>query len=292
MNRVKLISFFLLILVSTPIAYAEKQEDFYLQVSKGHIPGHRFSRRFGDLETVSTDWQDIWIPGGDYVYPSTAGLVNVSSTDIDDTAGGSGARTLFIQGLDSNYNILNETITLNGQTNVSSVNQYLRVWRCDVRLSGAHNSNEGTISITQHSILLGVIEPDDGRCQSALYTVPNGYTAYLIDMYCTSSEDKDIEYEVALMPYNQSWRTIKEINTYRESYQHKFMCPIQFNAKTEIRMRAKAGSSSGEVGAGYILLLVQDGYDTVYDETSAANNNILYVIALLIIIGIVVYGRR
>jgi len=186
--------------------------------------------------------------------------VNISSTDGDDAVGGSGARTVFIQGLDSNYDIVNEVFNMDGTNNVTSVNQYLRMICVRVREVGSSGVNEGTISVTQNSLLLSIVEIDDGQCQTALFTVPNNYTGYFLDCYFTSSEDKPIEYEIAYRNLGWSWRSFLEINCYRTSFQHKFAAPIKFSEKTDIRIRAKAGSSSGEVGSGFVLLLIHDDY--------------------------------
>ena len=44
----------------------------------------------------------MWTQGGDLVYPAAAGEVYISSSDVNDVnPGGSGVRTIKVQGLDA-----------------------------------------------------------------------------------------------------------------------------------------------------------------------------------------------
>ena len=59
-----------------------------------------------------------------YPYLAAASLLQVSSGSANDTAAGTGARTVTIVGLDANYNVISETLTMNGVTPVQTVNSY------------------------------------------------------------------------------------------------------------------------------------------------------------------------
>ena len=80
------------------------------------------------------------------IFPASARIIYIASTSANDTAAGTGARTLTIVGLDANFEPLTESnITLNGQTPVTTTNQFLRVNRLFVDDSGSTNANEGDI---------------------------------------------------------------------------------------------------------------------------------------------------
>lgn len=156
--------------------------EYFLEVSKGNIPGASSVLKFGynaDIDSGSTP-EDVWSNGGIYTFPSSASLASIVSSSTNDTSAGTGARTITIEGLDSNYNLQSETITLNGTTSVNSNNQYIRVFRAYVVTAGSGEVNAGNISITVSSVIVAHIPADVGQTQMAIYTVPAGYTAYLL----------------------------------------------------------------------------------------------------------------
>ena len=70
--------------------------------------------------------------GGAYTFPSTAGIITVTSTSTQDDSGGSGALTVRLQGLDANYNEVEEDFTLNGTVGVAGTVEFLRTHRAFV----------------------------------------------------------------------------------------------------------------------------------------------------------------
>jgi len=86
-------------------------EPFELQVSRGQIQGHRNVTVFGFNSDVDQTQVSVWPLQSLITFPSTALQMTVSSTSADDTAAGTGARTVVVQGLDANYNEVTETVT-------------------------------------------------------------------------------------------------------------------------------------------------------------------------------------
>ena len=70
-------------------------------------------------------------------------MIDCVSDDADDTSAGTGARTIFIQGLDADYDELTEVLIMNGLTPVQSVNTYMRIFRTQNITAGATEWNEG-----------------------------------------------------------------------------------------------------------------------------------------------------
>jgi hypothetical protein len=116
-----------------------------------------------------------------YPYLAAASTLNLSSSSANDTAiAGSGARVVFVTGLDANYNPVSETVALNGVAPVNTVNAYLRVNNAYVVVSGSFgNTNAGNISLVanSNSANLGIIRTGIGRVANAVYTVPTGFVA-------------------------------------------------------------------------------------------------------------------
>ena len=80
-------------------------------------------------------------------YPTGAVTMFVSSTSANDANGGTGANSILIQGLDENYDEIEETVLLNGQTQVATQKSYLRLYRAFVTLCGTGGTSGGIIYV-------------------------------------------------------------------------------------------------------------------------------------------------
>lgn len=146
-------------------------------------PGSKRTRKFGYNGTVNTTKEDIWEVGGTYVFPSDTGDVcEVVSDSIEDEIGaGTGAKTLFIGGLDENFIEREVQIDLTGTAPVD-IGTFTRINRAYVLLSGTSGSNVGTISIRNTatpSTIYATITPTNGQTLMAIYTVPAKTKGYL-----------------------------------------------------------------------------------------------------------------
>ncbi len=162
-----------------------RTEPFELQVSRGQIPNHQVVQFGGFNPDIDTTWETI-CPDGNFTFQSVATVMKISSSSTNDAAVGIGARTVLITGLDANYNVISETVTLNGQTAVNTVNSYLRINGFTVTTAGNSLTAAGTIYAGAGVVTAGVpatvyelIPLGWNSRQSATYTIPTGYTGYI-----------------------------------------------------------------------------------------------------------------
>lgn len=159
--------------------------DLPLMIQRGLYSDITFNNKFGrNANTAAGD--AIWAASTAYTEPATAELCNVVSTSVqDDAGGGTGAGAIFITGIDENYDIVTETVQLNGIANVSTVNKYWNIHRAYVSAkapSGTDAGAIGTITITSTaagSPVIGALSIGYNQTQSTVYMVPRGYTAYI-----------------------------------------------------------------------------------------------------------------
>jgi hypothetical protein len=151
-------------------------EPFDLQVARGQISGHSVLSIFGYQGSVSTTSIPVWENATAYTYITSAStLTLVSSSTSDNTSA-----SVLISGLDSSFNIITETLFLNGTTGVTTVNSYFRVNSMILVSAGSsQTTNVGTITLKQSSNTVSQIAIGIGRSQSTVYTVPAGYSFYL-----------------------------------------------------------------------------------------------------------------
>jgi len=120
---------------------------------------------------------DIWPAATLYPFKTTATTMEVFSTNVADTNGGTGAWTVQVNGLDANYNEVSEVITLNGGA-VPMVNTYIAINNSFVISSGTGTTNAGDINIRDSvgGTVRQIIKGGYGVSRSSIYTVPAGHT--------------------------------------------------------------------------------------------------------------------
>jgi hypothetical protein len=238
---------------------------FYLAVQQGKVAGYSMVNKFGYNSSIGSGaFETIWETGGQLIFQTTAQTVNVVSDNVNDDVAGTGARTLRIQGLDSSFDLVEETVDMDGTTTVTTTQTFLRVFRMSVETAGTSENNEGDITATYSSTTdtAATITAGNGQTLMTVYTIPNGYTGYLLSLNISSGKDQELQAKVITRDTtvtNAAFQT-KQFLDIRGG-----LTTINLNAvtviteKTDIQVDAKASSTSS-AAASFDLLLVQDGY--------------------------------
>jgi len=184
--------------MSTTISSITRQgafEPFGLQVSRGQIQGHSSVLIFGYNADVDTSEESVWPAGGTIPHPTAASVLKISSSDANDTAAGTGARTVFIEGVNGSYNVVSDTVVLNGQTAVNTTNEYLYVNRFFVltvgpggQNAGDINAGTGTVTSGVPAVLYDLIAAGYNNRTTGHYCVPAGYTGYMVEGLFSSGQ--------------------------------------------------------------------------------------------------------
>ena len=219
-----------------------------LSVQKGLVQNFSGISKFGLNTAVGTSFETIWDGNNTYSYPSSAGTATATSSDTDDNTG-----TVEIQGLDSNYDLATETLTIGGSAGSTN---FIRVFRAIMKTANTGNANVGTISITVSSTTVAQIRPTYGQSLMCIYTVPRKYNAYLLQLDVGSS--KDLENEIRFITKDISngnvWTTKSFITTRGGFIEKKYAVPIVITEKTDIELIVKSSATS-EVSGGFELIL-------------------------------------
>lgn len=175
--------------------------DYFSAVNQGLVDGQEMVHKFGFSSAITSAQHHIWnVPTNvDLVWQTVASVYDVVSDDVDDTFLGTGARTVWLEGLDANFNTITETVELDGTTPVTTDASFIRLQRAKVMTCGAYTgSNEGdiTIQVTGGGDIQGYIEkaPTHGEAQTqkSQYTVPAGKTAYIKAVNITMDSGKSV----------------------------------------------------------------------------------------------------
>lgn len=249
-------------------------------VSAGAFRGYSTVVKFGHNADVDTTEEDLWSEGGNLTYLTTASTIRIQAGgNAADTAAGTGAREVHIQGLDANYNLITDTLVTNGASaSTATTKTYLRVLRAYVGEVGSSGHNVGAITI--EAVTGGTtqahIPAELGQTQQCFYTVPAGKTAYVIGetFSCVKgagggagSGTAGIHFHGWVRVYNEdstnnyeSWRSVFDILVIEAGnnpakIKEDLYEPIP--EKSDIRVSAVSDTSNMEVN-GRLFILLRD----------------------------------
>lgn len=224
-----------------------------------------------NIDTASQP-EDVWagaqlglLNGVDHRFipkPTVAVAMEVVSDSVNDTAAGTGARTVVIGYLDGAYNAKTVVITLNGTTPVAMPENVLRVNSMVVATAGTIGGNNignlsvraaGGLGATYNYLPAGI-----GIDRSSLYTVPAGVVFDIISMVLsinrTDTQNRWATYSLCIQ--NSAGRLIKGIELSCGSdqpYRHEVTnAPINTIAATNdvwLRCEAVSQNSTNTTGS-------------------------------------------
>ena len=240
-----------------------------LAISRGHAKGYRTLYKFGYNPDVDGAEETVWGQGGNYPWFAGELTVFVSSSSANDSGTGTGARTILIQGLDENYAEVEETITLNGQAQITSQVSYLRIYRAYVTLAGSGGSAAGTIYIGSSGATGGVPNTSiyaslslGNQTQIAAYTVPAGHTLYVDEINFTAAVSqanklvtcKFVSREFGSNVFRTRFIQVLQSNQLIQTFKY----PQAFAEKTDLECRASTDTTNTALGASFQGVLIKN----------------------------------
>jgi len=241
-----------------------------IPISAGEVDGYSAIHKFGRNPNVGNVPETIWMYGGIYQYLDVGSdsTVYAYSASSDDGPGNDGARTVTVQGLDNDFNLIEETITVNGAASTAS---FLRVYRAFVATAGVLAANDGNVLISTAAAGGGTVLADIGvigtgtttglgQTQLALYTIPAGKTGYLTT------------WNIGVAPMNNSvtvtllareldgstpFRSKDIVDIVGGYTTQNYSIPLRFPEKTDIEVRG-TGDTGSVISSSFDVILVDN----------------------------------
>ena len=219
-------------------------------VAKGNIFNEKSVNIFGINRDVGTVYETIWDDSGSYVYPPSALIMAVVSTSALDTM------DVLVDGLDADYNILQEIVTLTGTVAVNTINAFFRI-NSLVILGG---ENVGEISASNGGTVYGFIGPLLGVSQSSVYTVPAGHCFYLFRIDVNSATTNGQKYLYIRNVVTTNGRTIRasEATFAVSQVSYDRQVPFKIVEKSDFQFEAKSSASTNEIAIFIEGVLVKE----------------------------------
>jgi hypothetical protein len=213
-------------------------------------------------DTTGTIWDE-----NDTVYPwatvdaNTVLTVSVVAPNNEGSARTThNGDTVEIQGLDGNYDLQTETVTISGSS-ATTTNTFKRVFRARFTNGGSFDPNSERILIKSGGTTVAKILEDVGQTLMSVYTIPAGYTGHLMRLDVTAQGTATGSFNLFCRPGGVGSFQIKhtaEVNGVGGPYQLQYPIPQSLAEKTDIDARMHTQSNNGRYTCTFDILLVQN----------------------------------
>jgi hypothetical protein len=207
--------------------------------------------------------RDIWDNATDLVYLDSAETINIASTSIQDDVGGTGAFIVMVSGLTDDLTDTTELVTLNGQADVPTVNQYKRIYRMRVvtadQAAGADAGAVGTITAT--AAVAGTIQAsmDNGNNQTLMsqFTIPKGKVGMVMGGAASVGRNDDATFLLKTRVPGSVFNLGLTLKLYQATQQIVASIPLgPLPAGTDIKFQAIAGTNNTVAHVSYTVQLI------------------------------------
>lgn len=231
-------------------------EDDYLSIARGHIKDVTSIHKFGAVPAMSQNQTGTVWDVNDTVYPwstwSTPGVLTIPAVNVSDTG-----KVVHVYGLDENYDMINEQFTISSASTTTGTKTFSRVYRAFVT-DGV--TNVENINIQRSGTTIARITAAKGQTLMAVYTVPNGYTGYLVKGTMSVAAGADATGDMFVRYFGQTSFRVGhsfEVSGTGGQYTYEFGVPVQIPAKSDIDVRANVRSNNARVTAAFDIILIK-----------------------------------
>lgn len=240
--------------------------------SSGVVTGQSIVQKFGRNPAVGTGaFEHIWYNGGSYNWLTESSTVRIAASgDIADTsAAGAGAQLITLEGLDTNWNEITETLITSGAlASTPTTGSFLRVNRAYVSQVGTYgvaNTGDVVIETAPGGLIVANIEAAVGQTQLGHYSVPSGKTAYIAAVrlrYSSNKQGNILFYQrpganVFATPFNPN-RVLQTWSEFAGDSHVTFESMIPIEGCSDIWFEAQALSQEGAVDVSFDIILKND----------------------------------
>jgi len=232
--------------------------NFGLGAAKGQFADISHTHRFGAVPAMSQNTSGTVWDVNDTVYPwatwATADTLTIPAVNASDDG-----KSLIINGLDANYDILSETVTVSSSSTVTTTGEFKRVHSAYMHNGSA--VNVAAILIQKGGTTVAKISAGKGQTLMAVYTIPAGYTGYILKGTCTCQSGADATGEMYVRLFGEESFNVGhtfEVSGTGGEYTYDFAVPVKIPEKSDIDVRATVRSNNARVTAAFDILLDYD----------------------------------
>jgi hypothetical protein len=225
--------------------------NYGLGVAKGQFQDISHVHQIGAVPAMSQNTNGTVWDVNDTLYPwsswVTAGTLSIPAVNASDNG-----KEVTINGLDENYNLQNETVTVSSSEATSTTNSFIRVYNVYTNGTAVANINVQKSAVTVARILAG-----STQSEMAIYTIPAGYTGYLIKGTASVQDGADATGNMYVREFGDIFRVGHsfEVSGKGGQYTYDFGVAIKVPEKSDIDVRATVRSNNARFTAAFDLIL-------------------------------------
>ncbi len=232
-------------------AAVSENSTFGLNVARGLVPGMTGVFKAGYNATFQNGVEESFWSHSE-IYPwsawSTGGTLSIVSSSASDTG------TITIIGLNSTtWQTQTETLTMTGTTPVITTNSYIRLNY--IHYNGS-SPNVGEIDANRNGTCVGHIASGAGIGQGAQYTVPAGYTAYVMQGTANIGKGNDGTGYFKYRLFGGSFQHAMTFLLYQSTFDYTFAVPLPLPEKTDLDVTMIASNSGTASSCEYSIILI------------------------------------
>jgi hypothetical protein len=229
-------------------------EDDYLSIARGHVKDASHIHKFGAVPAMSQNQTGSVWDVNDTGYPwdafDTAGVLAIPAVNASDDG-----MVISVFGLDDNFDLINEDFTVSSSGTTTGTETFKRVYRAFVTNG---DTNVGNINIQRGGVTVARISAGLSQTLMAIYTVPNGYTGYLLKGQMSCQASADATGNMFVRYAGQTTFRVGhsfEVSGNGGAYEYDFRVPIQIPSKSDIDVRARVRSNNARISAAFDVVL-------------------------------------
>lgn len=230
----------------------------FLGIAANHYDGISHVHKFGAVPAMSQNTTGTIWDVNDTTYPWSA-WASATTVTVDRADAGDANKIVFIQGLDANYNVVSDQVTLTNATGNASTKSFIRVFRAYMTNGSA--TNVGAISIKAGATVVARITAGKGQTLMAVYTIPAGFTGYLLKGVATCQSGADATGDMFVRYFGQQAFRVGHSFEYSGGggeYMYDFPVPLQIPEKSDIDVRSSVRSNNARLTAAFDIILVRN----------------------------------
>ena len=247
--------------------------DYYTEVRRGNVPGEEIIHKFGRNAAVGNSFEGVHTLSGAFNFLTAATTVRIKAGgNVNDTAAGTGAQGITVEGIDDNLAAISENLATAGAS--ASSNSSALLWRVnrifveDLKAGTYGGKNVGAVVVENSGGGTDLIEivADFGQSLQGLYSVPTGKTAFFLGAILTTDANKAVDFRVcsreALNDVSTPFAPVRVRNSWTGIEGHFPFQPkspaFSVVGPADIFVEAQIAAGSADVTADFELLLVDD----------------------------------
>jgi hypothetical protein len=219
--------------------------------------------KFGRNPAVDIGVQEaIWDGSSAYTFPTTAAMTHISQTTDQAALRGT---DVHVSGLDANWDHQEFDVVLDATDTTTAVELSIPLLRCYRMVLHAPVSNDSPVRIhnAAETVDYAIISTGMGQTLMAIYTVPEGHTAYMSSFYATVNPGVNLNpTSCPIMLWAQD-----NANGHAPHVKHvvglvdgnmvqEFHPCKKFTEKTDIYITAQPVGKAADISAGFDLYII------------------------------------